>query len=233
MPRNTKYEAFKTRMHLLDVAINEFSIRGYTATTLMDIAESAGVTRGAIYWHFANKTELFNEIWMRERPIYEQINQDIYTHPGNSPLYILKMSFTNGLKLVASDPKQRNLMNIVFHKCEFGDSMLSGQDIRQRLYINPQRLASLLNECKHQKQLPASINIEHSVNVICAYFTGIIGNWLAYQNVFNLYRDAEQIVSQLIYMLSYRESESMESVLLGMGEMNKAPAQSGGAQERC
>jgi|SRR5471030_2299898 len=208
MSRNTKLEAFKTRMHLLDVAINEFSLRGYTATTLMDIAGMAGVTRGAIYWHFDSKTELFNEIWLREQPIFQQINQNGMGTLVDNPLYALKHLLINGLKLIAIDPKQRNLMNIIFHKCEFSCSMLSSQDIRQRIYINPPRLACLLEKCKSKNQLPAALNVEKSVNVIRAYFSGIIGNWLVYPGVFNLYRDAGQIVSQLIYMLNYNDSEN-------------------------
>lgn len=218
MSRNTKTEAFKTRMHLLDVAINEFSLRGYTSTTLMDIAASAEVTRGAIYWHFESKIELFNEIWLREQPLYQQISKNILAPAAGNPLFTLKVLFVNALKLIASDQKQRNLMNIIFHKCEFGHLMLSSQDIRHRIYINPQRLESMLDECKSRNQLPASLNVNQSVNVIRAYFTGIIGNWLVYPDVFNLYKDAERIVSQLIYMLNYKDNDSVESILNGESE---------------
>lgn len=52
MARKTKQQALETRQHILDVAIRLFSQQGVSATSLAQIAQAAGVTRGAIYWHF-------------------------------------------------------------------------------------------------------------------------------------------------------------------------------------
>lgn len=49
MARKTKQQAEETRQEILDAAIKTFSERGVSATSLADIAKSAGVTRGAIY----------------------------------------------------------------------------------------------------------------------------------------------------------------------------------------
>ena len=57
--RRTKHDSEQTRQQILAAARSEFAHRGVTRTTLEHIARSAGVTRGAIYWHFANKAELF------------------------------------------------------------------------------------------------------------------------------------------------------------------------------
>ena len=57
--RRTKEEAAQTRQALLDAALTVFSQEGYEAARLEDIAQTAGVTRGAIYHHFGNKAGLF------------------------------------------------------------------------------------------------------------------------------------------------------------------------------
>lgn len=57
--RRTKSEAGKTRRHILDTALVLFDEQGYLTTSLGDIANSAGLTRGAIYWHFSNKSAIF------------------------------------------------------------------------------------------------------------------------------------------------------------------------------
>ena len=57
--RRTKSEADRTRRHILDTALVLFDEQGYLATSLADIAKSAGLTRGAIYWHFRNKADIF------------------------------------------------------------------------------------------------------------------------------------------------------------------------------
>jgi TetR/AcrR family transcriptional regulator, acrAB operon repressor len=60
--RRTKEDAELTRQALLKAAIKVFSKQGYAATRLEDIAETAKVTRGAVYHHFGGKAELFAEI---------------------------------------------------------------------------------------------------------------------------------------------------------------------------
>jgi len=59
MARKTKEEAEKTKQRILDEALKVFSKKGFMRTTLNDIATEADVTRGAVYWHFKDKTELF------------------------------------------------------------------------------------------------------------------------------------------------------------------------------
>ena len=60
--RRTKEDAALTRETVLDAALAVFSRQGYAATTLDHIAQEAGVTRGAIYWHFGGKAELYNAL---------------------------------------------------------------------------------------------------------------------------------------------------------------------------
>ncbi|ABB39334.1 transcriptional regulator, TetR family [Oleidesulfovibrio alaskensis G20] len=62
MARKTKEEAEKTRQLLLDCALTVFLRKGYSATTLNDIAEEANLTRGAVYWHFKNKVDVFSAV---------------------------------------------------------------------------------------------------------------------------------------------------------------------------
>ena len=51
MVRRTKEDAMETRAKLLDAAEALFSENGVTQTSMMQVAEKAGVTRGAIYHH--------------------------------------------------------------------------------------------------------------------------------------------------------------------------------------
>ena len=60
MARCTKQEAQITRERLLDAAERVFEARGVARTSLAEIAQAAGVTRGALYWHFKDKAALFN-----------------------------------------------------------------------------------------------------------------------------------------------------------------------------
>lgn len=60
--RRTKEDSQKTRELLIQTATQLFGSRGYRQTTLLDVAREAGLTRGAMYWHFTSKVDLFNEV---------------------------------------------------------------------------------------------------------------------------------------------------------------------------
>lgn len=57
--RRTKEDALQTRCQLLQAAKALFNEKGFSRTTLAEIAEKAGLTRGAAYWHFKSKDEIF------------------------------------------------------------------------------------------------------------------------------------------------------------------------------
>jgi TetR/AcrR family transcriptional regulator, cholesterol catabolism regulator len=65
------------RDELLELAAKMFAERGLRATTVRDIADSAGILSGSLYHHFASKEEMVDEVlrgfldWLFER--YEQI----------------------------------------------------------------------------------------------------------------------------------------------------------------
>lgn len=54
-----------TRERILEVALDLFSENGYDQTSLREIAEQLGVTKAAIYYHFASKEEIFMALHLR------------------------------------------------------------------------------------------------------------------------------------------------------------------------
>lgn len=73
MVRKTREEAEQTRQLILDTAEQVFLSKGVATTSLADIASSAGLTRGAIYWHFDNKLDLFRALCDRLDPYFDQL----------------------------------------------------------------------------------------------------------------------------------------------------------------
>lgn len=62
MPRATAAEAEATARRILLAAHDAFTDSGFAAASVDDIARSAGVTRGAVYHHFASKTGLLRAL---------------------------------------------------------------------------------------------------------------------------------------------------------------------------
>ncbi len=62
-----------TREALLSECLHLFAERGFASTSVDDIARAAGVTKGAIYWHFAGKDEIFHAILDRIRAQWQEV----------------------------------------------------------------------------------------------------------------------------------------------------------------
>lgn len=63
-----------TRLALLEAARGLFVERGYGATSTPDVCAAAGLTRGALYHHYADKQDLFRAVVQREaRAVKEAI----------------------------------------------------------------------------------------------------------------------------------------------------------------
>lgn len=66
--KRTKQEAEMTRRAILESASVIFRTQGYFNSTLEDIARQAGVTRGAVYWHFDNKYDILCTLFREYQP---------------------------------------------------------------------------------------------------------------------------------------------------------------------
>lgn len=65
MPRASTADAARTAERILQSASTLFATRGYAHVSLDDVAQDAGVTRGAIYHHYLNKRGLFGAVAAR------------------------------------------------------------------------------------------------------------------------------------------------------------------------
>ncbi|CAM4190522.1 acrEF/envCD operon transcriptional regulator [Klebsiella africana] len=202
MARKTKEEALRTRQLLIESAIQQFALRGVSNTTLSDIADAAGVTRGAVYWHFASKTELFNEMWQQQPPLRDLIQANSAKANDQEPLSFLRERFIAGLRYIAENPRQRALMQILYQRCEFSKDMLSESEIRQRIGFNYCVIGEILQRCVRNNILPAETNIEVILIVLHSAFSGLIKNWLLDPQRFNLYQQAPALVDNIMAVIS-------------------------------
>lgn len=87
--RRTAADTLKTKAAILDAATRVFAAVGFDAATLESIGREADLTRGAIYWHFKDKQDLFARIVQREN---ERLNHVVATALANehSPLRKLR-----------------------------------------------------------------------------------------------------------------------------------------------
>ena len=201
MARKKKEDAQKTRQQLIEAAIVQFATRGVANTTLTDIAEAAQVTRGAVYWHFSSKAEIFNAIWEQQQPLREIIRDRLSLSENDDPLLMLREQFITGLQYIAHEPRQWALLQILYHKCEFNSDMISECEIRNRIGLSEQSLRNTLEKCRARNSLSPQVNIDLAVIVLHGFFSGIIKNWLMDSDSINLYQQAPALVDNIMATL--------------------------------
>jgi TetR/AcrR family acrAB operon transcriptional repressor len=123
MARRTKEEAAATRDSILDAAEKLFVEQGVSRTTLQHIASAAGVTRGAIYWHFDDKGALFNAMMERATLPLEAELQVLDEAESADPLADLRDYMLAVLRRTVEDPGARRVFEIATLKVEFVDEM--------------------------------------------------------------------------------------------------------------
>lgn len=179
MARKTKEEALATRNQLLDAAEQLFSTQGVARTSLHEIAEAAGLTRGAIYWHFDNKGDLLTALWERAAaPLRASFDQDC-GDSGDDPLGRLRMLASFKARHIENDPRVRAVMTILMLRCEFSEETRNATDYfsHEREYAYS-RVSEVFRRAVEMGQLPASVNIDQAVISLFCFIDGIVFHWL-------------------------------------------------------
>ncbi|MBN6044822.1 acrEF/envCD operon transcriptional regulator [Citrobacter sp. ku-bf4] len=201
MAKRTKADALKTRQHLIETAIIQFATRGVSNTTLNDIADAAQVTRGAIYWHFDNKTQLFNELWQQQPPLRDLIQERLAFHVSVNPLQQLREKLIAGLQYIAEIPRQQALLQILYHKCEFHEGMISEQEIREKMGFSQKGLRDALQASMTEGLISSTLDLDVVLIIIHGSFSGIVKNWLMNSARYDLYQQAPALVDNVLRML--------------------------------
>lgn len=119
MVRRTKEEAEQTRISLLDAAEKVFFRQGVVRTSLQEVASEAGVTRGAIYWHFKDKTDLLDAMAQRAYFPQEDLMRSLLERNSKNPLKDLQDGCEEALHLILRDGQRRRIFTILTQKCEY------------------------------------------------------------------------------------------------------------------
>lgn len=123
MARKTKEEAQQTRTQLLEAAARLFCERGVSATSLHDIAEAAGLTRGAVYWHFDNKGDLLLALWEQIESPMQQAFEQLTREQAHDPLERIRRRACWMAERIEHCQKIRTFMTIMMLRCEFTTEM--------------------------------------------------------------------------------------------------------------
>ena len=187
MARHTKEEALATRHRLLDAAEVLFQAQGVSQTSLQQIAQQAGATRGAIYWHFKDKADLFNAMMERVILPLEAGPRAPSGIGSDDPLVEIEEGMVHALTLMPTDPQVRRVFDVATHKVEYTHDMASVQqrhlDARNACVADFEKALRLAARRAHIK-LPVPGYM--AAQGLHALISGLIQNWLLDPEAFDL-----------------------------------------------
>lgn len=104
---NYQAPAHETRDRILASAARVFARKGFQRATLDAVAADAGMTKGAIYWHFRSKNDLFfalldSRLQQDTAPLMGDLQALI--REGGDPLAALTAMFESGVRRCTADP---------------------------------------------------------------------------------------------------------------------------------
>lgn len=197
--RRTKAEAAGTRETILSAAEHVFLQRGVNQSTLKEIASHAGVTRGAIYFHFRDKIDLFQAIIDRTRFPHEEIMLQAAACNHPNPLHILEQSMIKALELFAANQRQQHIFTIIQHRCEYVGDMAPLID---RLKTNRANILSLftglLRLAERRGELTDAWQSETAAQILLSLLVGLLNEWLRGDRSFDLVQAGSTAITALI-----------------------------------
>jgi TetR/AcrR family acrAB operon transcriptional repressor len=185
--RRTKEDAQQTREALLDAAELLFAQRGVAKTSLQEIAKAAGVTRGAVYWHFTDKAELFNAMMARTTLPMEDTLKAIDNAQCTNPLSELRSAMLNVLRRIAQDARTHRVFEIATHKVEYVDDLLGIRAHHLEVHRSCRsHIEGTFERALALGHLPAGLDPKVLAITHLALIDGLINTWMLDQTLFDL-----------------------------------------------
>ena len=213
MARKTKEEALATRSRILDAAEHVFERQGVSGSSLQDIAQAAGVTRGAVYWHFQDKADVFNAMMARVcLPMEEAATRLGQAAPqagpettqpvaaasprtapcqaaaaGNTALAPLRQHLLGVFARVTDDAQVRRVFAVATQKVEYVAEMGAVRERHQQLRNqHVAHLARLLLQAQQAGHLAPEPSAQDRALGLHALMDGLIQNWMLEPAAFDL-----------------------------------------------
>ncbi len=198
MARKTKEEAEKTRQHILDAALNVFCKKGFVRATLKDIADDAGVTRGAIYWHFKGKVDLL-EVLADDINASAEIRVEDILNMSVDSLGDIRKKIMAWLNNFNTNERYRRFYEFTYYKIEYHQDLepvLAKRQTEDRLILN--HLEEILRHLQKKGQVRQDIQAGHAAIMIVSFVTGLIEMWLADNTLFSFSKDSPVMVDHFL-----------------------------------
>ena len=202
--RKTKEEAELTRQSLMNAAEHLFIEKGLNRTTHNDIATRAGVTRGALNWHFPEgKTGILAALLERKRQMTERLAAHLAQceQRAHAPVSILRMTLIQDLESLSRDHRLQRILLLTSSRNEFIGEFAWVND---QLDLHMQECRDMISQTFRRGMDCGEIVLRNGLtpamaaSMLLSCLKGVITDWLLKQTLFELAHDSEKVVSTLL-----------------------------------
>lgn len=207
--RRTKAEAAETRDAILAAAEHVFLEHGLTQSTLTQIACHAGVTRGAIYFHFHDKLDIFQAIINRTCFPHEEIMIQAAACDHPNPMHVLEQSMLTALELFTTNERQQNVFTIIHQRCEYVGEIAPVIGHLKEARANVLSLfTGLLNISERRGELSKEWTSISAAQILLAILSGLLNEWMRSERSFDLVRSGGKTIKTMIQSMRTEEPDS-------------------------
>ncbi|HDZ47237.1 hypothetical protein LCGC14_0027700 [marine sediment metagenome] len=201
MARKTKAEAAATREALLTAAEEVFFAKGVARTSLEQIARHAGLTRGAVYWHFKNKGDLFMALVEQVRMPFQSLMEEVNKADTEiSPLESIRLACHAGLVRL-EQPSYQRILSILLHRCEFFSDInpLEMQDkIGNECF---EEMLSVFELAQQQQLLRKDLSPTLATRMMQTMLGGLFHDWLRNPDAYSIRERGGELIDASIRMM--------------------------------
>ena len=193
--RKTKEDADITKQSILDAAVILFSEHGVAKTSLEKIAKAANVTRGAVYWHFANKQEIFEALHDQLHfPFIQMITDGLDADSPNAIAQLQDVCVELLIDLEQDETKQK-IATLFLLRCDYSGEFAQSKDrYNEKKKQKHITLSRYFDKAIKQGVLPTNTDSLLLTIGISAYLRGIVVEYLEDPNVFSLQVNAKKLI---------------------------------------
>lgn len=180
MVRKTKEDAELTRQGIIDAARAVFLARGVSRSTLEHIAAEADVTRGAVYWHFKNKTEIFHAI--RDQvflPLIDRMDDTLASESNVDPLTQIENSLCDTINELSRNIEMQQTYEIMMIKCEYVDEFAT---VLQQILNNCSNITEKIQLAYERASKQNLLAGSHAPRALALdthlFFSGLLHMWV-------------------------------------------------------
>lgn len=200
--RRTQEEAEQTRRDLLSAGLKVFSQKGYQAARLTDIAEAAGVTRGAIYHHFGGKVELYFALLEDASGKVNAVMEEAIKE-GGTFLDVSTRIMIYSLRYLEEDSEFAETMALSLSRPPEITRAIQMKKEESQAFIDG--LANTMAQGINSGDVRTGLSPHNLARAFVAFQQGIMSLWLSDPSAFSIKDEAEALTDIFVHGLAARK----------------------------